>query len=248
MDDTASHPLAGLISIHDVMPETLHEVERLLARLREWGADPVTLLVVPGAGWTDETLARLRTLPDEDTRLAGHGWRHRVERRRGLYHHLHGLLLSRHVAEHLALDGDGIAALMTRCRRWFADRDLPVPDLYVPPAWALGRIDRTRLASLPFRQVELFRGVFHAATRHTTPLPLTGYEADAAARAPLLRAWNALNLRRATRTGRPLRIGIHPYDLHYPLAPDLEQHVRACTRCLRYDQLPSTPDPRKGPS
>jgi hypothetical protein len=51
-----------LVSIHDVMPATLGRVENIFDRLAGAGLLPVTLLVVPGRGWRDEQLDRLRRL------------------------------------------------------------------------------------------------------------------------------------------------------------------------------------------
>ena len=61
---------------------------------------------------------------------------------------------------------DGVIELMQQCYDWFAASRLPQPALYVPPAWAMGAIGRTRLAADgPFRLYELFGGVFDAGAR-----------------------------------------------------------------------------------
>ena len=124
--------------MHDVMPETLSLVEDFLAFCSTHAIPPMTLLVVPGCDWRDEQLDRLRDLAGLGHELAAHGWLHRVGTPQSLYHRLHSTLLSRNVAEHLALDGESILALMRRSHAWFAEHDLPAPSLYVPPAWALG--------------------------------------------------------------------------------------------------------------
>ncbi|AFL74144.1 DUF2334 domain-containing protein [Thiocystis violascens] len=215
----------ALVSVHDVMPETLPQVNRILALLAAEQVSAVTLLVVPGASWTARDLDTLRDYEARGYELAGHGWRHRVERFGGLRHRLHGQFISRNVAEHLALDSAGIIDLMGRCHDWFAQQNLRAPSLYVPPAWAMGDIERSALAELPFLSYELFSGILSAQTGRLHPMPLLGYEADTALRTPLLRLWNRLNRHRARNNGW-LRIGIHPRDLDLRLAEDLRRDLR----------------------
>ena len=213
------------VSIHDVMPETLDSVERTLAFLSERGATDVTLLVVPGREWSARDLDRLRVWVDAGLGLAGHGWVHHVQRFGGLYHRLHGLLLSRRVAEHLALDEEGIVRLLRENHAWFGKNGLPEPTLYVPPAWALGSSRRDRLRELPFHRYEVLGGMIDAATGRVEKMPLVGYEADAAWRVPLLRGFNAWNRRRAARTGATLRVSIHPHDIDLAMREDLARDV-----------------------
>ncbi len=196
-------------------------VRRTLALLAQHDVQPVTLLVVPGAGWDEPGVEELRALQRTGYVLAGHGWRHHAPQIRGLRHRLHSLFLSRNVAEHLALDADGILALMRRCRDWFEQQDLAPPDVYVPPAWALGSVTPSALrrAAL-FRQVEVFDGVLDTTTGRLTRVPVLGYEADSPVRVPVLRLWNALGRWRAARAGC-VRIGIHPGDSDHPLRTDL---------------------------
>jgi predicted deacetylase len=207
------------------MPTTLDAVDSILAELEAGGIAPVTLLVVPGADWHPAGVDRLRQFQARGHELAGHGWRHQVERISGLVHRLHAALISRNVAEHLALDAAGIEDLLARCHAWFIAHDLGAPTLYCPPAWALGNIDRARLARLPFSRYELFAGVLCARTGRRRSIPLLGYEADTRARAPMIRLWNRLNRRLAERAGW-IRIGIHPHDLGLRLATDLRRDLR----------------------
>ncbi|MDX1502572.1 MAG: polysaccharide deacetylase family protein [Thermoanaerobaculia bacterium] len=229
--------LTILVSLHDVMPSTLSRVGEILSLLDRLDVRPVTLLVVPGAGWGDDDLERLRELEDRGHPLAGHGWRHRAARVRGLRHRLHAALLSRTVAEHLALDAAEIARLIERCHGWFGEHGLGPPELYVPPAWAMGTISRKRLARLPFRRYELLGGVLDAATGRILRLPLAGFEADTPARAAFLRLWNRLN-RGLSSPRRPLRVAIHPGDLLLPLEASLRDLLRSSRTCLGYDELP----------
>lgn len=205
------------LSIHDVAPHTLDPVREMLAVLREAGIDRVMLLVIPGAPWQPEELEQLRNWAGQGHVLAGHGDTHHADRIDTFFHKLHAKLLSRDVAEHLSRSEDEIADLMLRNHAWFARHGLPAPTHYVPPAWALGRISRERLRELPFRTVEVLRGVLQVETGLLHRMPLLGYEADTAFRAGFLRSFNAWNLFRARQSGRCARISLHPYDLGYRL-------------------------------
>lgn len=152
--------MKACLSIHDVMPHTLERVERILAWLQKRGVPPITLLVVPGRPWEKPQIERLRQLTVEGHELAAHGWHHETKPRH-LYHRLHAALISRHVAEHLDLNSQGILELMQRSRNWFDENQLPLPDFYVPPAWALGPITKADLAQAPYHLVETTRGLLH---------------------------------------------------------------------------------------
>jgi predicted deacetylase len=261
--------MKALISIHDVMPHTLERVERILDWLKARSVSPVTLLVVPGRPWKPDHIGRLRELAAEGHELAAHGWHHET-RPRHLYHRLHAALISRNVAEHLDLNSQGILQLMQRSRAWFGANDLPLPDFYVPPAWALGPLSTTDLAQVPYRLVETTRGLIHlegnalsllrleeqAATTKKRPtfqkLSLTGYEADTAFREFFLRRWNAAQARAAARKKLPLRISIHPDDLELRVADQLEQQITDVKTFLPYrdyvDDLNAVIDSAKNPA
>ncbi|MFP4352808.1 MAG: polysaccharide deacetylase family protein [Puniceicoccaceae bacterium] len=236
--------MKALVSLHDVMPETMDRVGSILQWLGGLGVPPVTLLVVPGKPWTPGQIESLRRLAGRGHTLAAHGWRHRTTPR-GLRHRLHAAFLSRNVAEHLALDSAGILALLQRSHAWFADNRLPPPTLYVPPAWALGAVRPDDLARAPFRMIETTFGLIRprdpgrAARPNRKPplerLPLTGYEADTAVRAAFLRWWNQGQVRKAARRGKPLRLSIHPDDPTLRLADQLAAHLRTVREFGGYD-------------
>lgn len=212
---------ALLLSLHDVTPETLEETGALLTLLDRFGLGPVRLLVVPGRDWTARQIAVLGRWQRDGHELVGHGWHHRAAATRGWRHRLHSVLISRGVAEHLALDADGIEALIVECHAWFVDNGLGAPHLYVPPAWAMGPISKRRLQDLPFLHYEVLSGIIDAASGRFNLLPLVGFEADTIWRALLLRLSNAVNVSVARRFGFPLRIAIHPHDLSLHMAEDL---------------------------
>lgn len=219
--------MKALVSIHDVMPHTMERVERILDWLAERSVPPVTLLVVPGRPWQSEQIERLRELAAAGYELAAHGWHHETKPCH-LYHRLHAALISRNVAEHLDLNATGILELMRRSRNWFGENNLPLPDFYVPPAWALGPISKADLARVPYRLIETTRGLLHLAEgTHFQKLPLTGYEADTAFREFFLRRWNAAQARSAARRNLPLRISIHPDDLDLRVADQMEEQILA---------------------
>lgn len=226
-----------LVSIHDVMPETLDRVFEIFGRLEQSGLLPVTLLVVPGRDWRPEDITRLRSLVARGAELAGHGWVHEVERVSGFGHRLHSALISKRVAEHLALDGSGCIELMQRCHDWFADQDLPLPTLYVPPAWAMGPLSRSALHDLPFRQFETLSGVYATGTSRFRRLPLLGFEVDSRWRRLIVHGWNAVNQKWGGSLQRPIRLGIHPHDFSLQLSDQLDLLIRSGGQGLSYRSL-----------
>jgi len=212
----------AIVSVHDVMPETLPAVSELLEQLAAKGFGRLLLLIVPGKNWSDAGIDTLRDWQCQGHELAGHGWHHQVAtaQLRGPWSRLHSKLISRNVAEHLALGADGILALLSRCHSWFQEHELELPDYYVPPAWAMGRISYAQLAESPFRRFEYLTGIYCTDHRSLRRLPLVGYEANDLLRAATVRFWNRLN-ESLIGPQRPLRIAIHPHDMSYRLAKDL---------------------------
>jgi predicted deacetylase len=210
----------AFVTLHDVAPHTLDDCRETLAVLRRRGVDPVTLLVVPGTGWTESGLDTLRFLAEEHP-LAGHGWSHRAPPPATVYHRLHGALISRDEGEHLSRGRVELRGLVERCAHWFEEVGLGAPDFYVPPAWAMGRLRKDDLAELPFRWYETLTGVRDADVGAFRLLPLVGYMADTPGRAWSLRVLNALNRAAAAVLRRPLRVSIHPPDLRLRIGRDL---------------------------
>lgn len=235
-----------VISIHDVMPHTLDDVTGFIDRYQyTWGA-PIYLLVVPEQPWTLRSLKQLEQLVARGCVLAGHGWRHRADRISGWRHRLHSTLISRNVAEHLSLDDDGIAELMHDCFQWFESCDFPAPELYVPPAWALGTRHLQKLDTTGFRWIETLTGI-HDSWRHEfTRLPLLGYEADTQLRRWSLSLCNTIS--RCAETRRVTRLALHPNDLKLLLKSTLMQDAsrsRALSipQALGYDPVLTHPMP-----
>lgn len=216
------------------MANTVEPVKRVLDMLGPVPASAVTLLVVPGSNWRGADIDWLQQLQRQGYRLAGHGWQHHCVPQ-GFYHRLHSMLISRNVAEHLALDADGIAMLIRDCHAWMRLMDLQPSPLYVPPAWAMGAISRAHLSALPFDLYETLGGVYDARAKRFHSLPLLGYEADKLWRAWAVRCFNHFNL---VRTGAsPVRLSIHPHDLDLLLSRDLREHLAAMDSFVGYDML-----------
>lgn len=219
------------------MPETLDQVSEIFRRLEQSRLLPVTLLVVPGRDWSAEDLIRLQSLVSRGAELAGHGWMHEVERVRGLRHRLHSALISKRVAEHLALDAAGCIDLMQRCHHWFAEQSLPLPTLYVPPAWAMGPLPRSALHDLPFLQFETLSGVYDAEASRFHRLPLLGYEVESRWQGLIVTGWNAINQKWGFSQQRPIRLGIHPDDFSLRLADQLAALIRSGGQGLSYRSI-----------
>lgn len=228
--------MKSIISIHDVMPETMDRVLKLIEWLEALKVPPSTLLVVPGKDWTEAQIRQLDSLSKKGYTLAAHGWHHKTRPRR-IYHRLHSFILSRDVAEHLDLSSAEILKLIQRSKAWFLEHNLPSPALYVPPAWALGPIRKKELKEAPYQQIETTLGVIQlnsdAQTRFVA-LPLTGYEADTNFRAFFLSYWNRFQEFKARKSKLPLRISIHPDDLELKIAEQLKTQIKASEQFLKY--------------
>ncbi|RZO86085.1 MAG: DUF2334 domain-containing protein [Oceanococcus sp.] len=209
------------LSIHDVMPHTLRQVADILSLVDRHALGNVRLLVVPGQRWTADQIAVLRDWQASGHELAAHGWFHRARQIRGWRHRVHAALVSRDVAEHLALDANEIGQLMRDAAQWFVDQELGKPQVYVPPAWALGQIAFAELKSTGYRRVEITRGELCVDQGRLEHQALLGFEADTSLREHALRAWNRTQLALAQVGHLPLRIAIHPQDLQLRLGKDL---------------------------
>lgn len=238
----------ALISIHDVMPSTLADVHATLDLLAAADIPRVALLVVPGVPWHDEDVDALRALQAEGHELVAHGWQHAATPTRPL-HRLHATLISRNAAEHLALEAHEITRLMCRSQRWFEEQSLPLPDIYIPPAWALGPLSPSDLAALPYSMIETLRGVNlrrDDGSYHLQPLPLLGFEADSALRARFLSDWNRLQLHLARRRGSLPRIALHPADYRLPLGDQLRGILALGWTGMPYADFPEAIAPTVG--
>lgn len=228
---TAASVTTALVSIHDVMPETMTRVCDIIRFLKRKQVHRLTLLVVPGKSWTSREIGQLRSFQKDGVELAGHGWRHRVYRMNTAWHRLHGRLISRDEAEHLSLSGAEITDIICRCYQWFVRMGLALPTLYVPPAWAMGKLSRNHWQALPFSLYETQSGVYDVEADSHYRLPVIGYMADTRSRVVSLKLVNAISLGLSLA---PIRIAIHPNDMYLPLMADLDRHLDQFDCFLNY--------------
>lgn len=227
----------AVVSIHDVAGTNIDRIAAILDFLSSMNVERVTLLVIPDSGWDGAGLTRLRQWGAAGIDLAAHGWRHRCGRIEGSYHRFHSRFLSRNVAEHLSAGPERVADIIRRSYNWFNRKRLPTIPLYVPPAWAMGRIDEAALQKLPFRWYETVTGVWDAHTGRHWRLPLVGFEADTRLRTLSLSLFNRINIAAASAARQTLRIAIHPDDISLGLAVTLPAILNRCDRFLHYSDV-----------
>ncbi len=225
--------MKAIVSIHDVMPATLAGVTQITHLIAPANRPAVSLLVVPGLNWSDAQLDQLRAWQHQGFELAGHGWRHQSVAVKTLYHRAHSALFSRDAAEHLSLTRAALRGLLLDNHQWFERHHFKMPQFYVPPAWALGKLKREDLTSLPFRYYENAGGIFDAQEKRYRRLPLLGFEADTRLRQCFLRAWNHGNKALCSRLS-PIRIAVHPFDLQYRLGGDLKDCLATIAQWQNY--------------
>ncbi len=214
-------------SVHDVTPASLGRCQTIVELLADVGVGEIAILIIPAGSWSERQLATLRRWEREGHLLGLHGWEHQSVEPRGIHHRLHSAVFSRDVAEHLGRPRSDVLDLVRRGLRWFEDASLSPPQLYVPPAWALGAMTAADVRGTPIRWIETLSGVYDAATRRYRHLPLIGFEADTRLRAWALRLSNHANTVVAALARRPVRAAIHPNDLELALSSDLRRLVHS---------------------
>lgn len=214
-----------LLSIHDVWPKTLPQVEELIVLIRQHHPDaPIGLLVSVDAEWNEASISKLHALSeDPGLFLCGHGGTHRAPETKTLYHKIHSALISRNAAEHLSRPVEDLIQLVQHCYKWFGENGFESPSLYVPPAWAMGKLKKKHWNALPFRYYETLFGIYDREGKTFYPLGVKGYEADTAWRSFALRASNGVN----QNLPFPLRIAIHPNDPYLRLEEELDADLQS---------------------
>lgn len=231
----------ALLTLHDVMPDSLASIEALLTQLPVAALPHTTLLIVPGLAWETRHIERLKDWRRLGLRFAGHGWLHKCGQPRSLSHWLHAAALSRTAAEHLGQSRQQLCELLIRCHQWFVQHELPEPDCYVPPAWAMGKLAAADFRTLPFRYYEDLWSIRDVVSARSCRLPLVGFEADTRSRQHALRAWNAVN-RQSASPHRPLRIAVHPKDPRLRLSGDLSACLAQVTVWRDYADVLAVPE------
>ena len=214
-------------SLHDVSPPSFVRAVRIVDLLASAGVTELAILIIPSGVWSSKQIETLRAWEREGRVLGAHGWTHRSVLPRGVHHRMHSMLFSRDVAEHLGRSVAEVRDIVRRGEQWFGEVGLGAPQLYVPPAWAMGAMPLSAFEGTPFRWVETLTGIYDVRAGRMRRLPLVGFEADTRMRAMSLRAANAANAALAAATRRPLRVAVHPNDLELLLSGDLRRLIGA---------------------
>lgn len=116
----------ALISVHDIMPETLPRLKEMVGFFDRLNIKNVYLLIVPDRQWEPVGISYIRSLNQRGYHLAGHGWQHECLGKKKAYHRIHAAFFSRNAAEHLSCKTcEGVTKLICRCYFWFEKSGLP---------------------------------------------------------------------------------------------------------------------------
>jgi predicted deacetylase len=212
------------VTLHDVAPATQQRCERLIDRLQQIAAMPLTLLVVPHyqGRLSDPDFERwLQGRAQGGDELALHGLTHRDEgpppnslaerARRHWYTDREG--------EFAALDGAEATRRLRAGQRWFELRGWPLRG-FVAPAWLLSEQSWLALLQQPF-EYTCTRTALLALPRGAPDQPLRSlhapsivYSTRAAWRRALSRPRNAL-LAHEERRQAWMRFELHPDDAQH---------------------------------
>lgn len=258
MRTTSSADPALVVSIHDVAPATLAETRRWLADLDGFGI-PGVLLAVPGP-WREtplsddpETAALLREAAVAGHEIALHGWCHAAQPSAGsTLRRWSGGFAARGAGEFWALDEAAARQRVEQGRQTLLAAGLNVEG-FVPPGYLAGPGARAALAASGLRYWTshffvhgLTDGsrVFAPSVSHR-PAIRDGKVSTAPGRPVLehageLMIWSYSRL--LPRPGAPLRLALHPDDLHRPGLREvtlraIERALGSGARALTYSRL-----------
>jgi len=237
---------ALVVSVHDVAPATLAESRRWLADLDAFGFRGV-LLAVPGP-WrgseladAPEAAALLRNAAARGHEIALHGWTHMAQPGGGRTRRVSGAFAARGAGEFWTLDEAAARDRIERGRAVLAAAGLNARG-FVPPGYLASPDARQALAAsgLRYWTSHLFihdltdgSRLFAPSVSHR-PARAHGASSAASDRAALERAGEMLidgASRALPRPSVPLRLALHPDDLHRPGLREVT--LRAIERALR---------------
>ena len=222
------------ISIHDVSPQNLNNIKRIIDHLKNYNCKKISLLVIPGLEWNKNQIKILKNMQSNNIEIAAHGWTHNSSSIKNLYHYVHSNLFSRDCAEHLSKDRLSIINLIQDSFEWFIENKFTPPTLYVAPAWALGAIKYSDLNELPFNEYETITGVYSGnKLKH---IALIGFEADTISRKYILKISNFLNYQLSKLTGI-IRMAIHPNDFNLLLSSDINKFLSKIDKTIYLYEL-----------
>lgn len=142
--------------------------------------------------------------------------------------------MSANCAEHLSKNKQEIIHLINDSYNWFIDNGFKKPLLYVPPAWALGKISKIDLNQLPFLYFECTTGFI--SNKKYRFLPLLGFEEKTYWGAKIRQFFNTLNFIIGKFKGI-IRIAIHPNDFNLYLKNDIKKYLHKNKECILLNDL-----------
>ena len=215
--------MKSYISIHDVAPHNLGDIENIIQILiNQFYINKICILVIPGLNWKKHQIQKLRSWQNDCIEIAAHGWNHQAEPTKSFYHKIHSVIMSDNCAEHLSKDKKTIFNIMKNSYDWFIINGFQKPRLYVPPAWALGKIKTQDLSQFNFTHFECTTGVIY--NKKYRFVPLLGFEERTIIKSLVRRFFNFLNYFMAYFTGI-IRIAIHPDDFNLYLKKDVFKYL-----------------------
>ena len=226
-----------LVSIHDVSPKFMGEIDRLVSVVEaHTGSGCFAMLVVPDF-WGEAPIARdrafqrrLRAWADAGVEMFVHGWSHRDPAPSGLG--------ARHMT---AGEGEFSALDRTEALRRMAEGRAVVEDAigvsvagFVAPAWLYSHYARDALAEAGFALAEDHMRVWHPPSGRTlSRAPVITW----ATRTPLRKAsslFAAAALRRLLGPLPAVRLAVHPADTRHPKTmASIEKSLRTLLRRRR---------------
>lgn len=257
MHTTSPVERALVVSVHDVAPGTMTETRRWLADLDMFGVRGVLLAVL--GPWRGRELAAapesaelLREAASHGHEIALHGWAHAAQPGGGRTRRWSGAFAARGAGEFWTLDEAAARDRMERGRASLAAAGLDARG-FVPPGYLASPGARQALAGsgLRYWTSHLFihdltdgSRLFAPSVSHR-PAQSRGALSGAADRPALERAGQVLidsASRALPRPRVPLRLALHPDDLHRPGLREvtlraIERALRSGARATTYSRL-----------
>jgi hypothetical protein len=239
-----------IVTIHDVAPPFVAEVELLRVRLESWGVDAVTLLAVPDhhrrapIEACARSVAWLRERVRRGDEVALHGIHHRQEAPASrCLDRVRAGVVTAGEGEMLGDGADEPTRLAAARDRLAATIGAPVAG-FVAPAWLEKPSLPRRLERLGFRWHEtslVVEGLGEGARRYR--VPVIGFATRSGLRLGAALAWAAAMTPLAIHA--PVaRVALHPGDAHSP--PVLAAAERALRRLVRFHRPVTTGEALRG--
>lgn len=211
------------VSIHDVSPRWAEEVETALGWCRAIGVRP-GLLVVPDFHHRGplrdhpDYVALLRRLSDDGHEIFLHGYFHQSLPGEGVGHFVAQRVVSAGEAEFASYDRDVGERWLNEGAAMLRELGLPMRG-FVPPAWARRSwlLPALRSRGLDYCEDQIF--IHQPSTGVRRLCPALNYASRTLGRRLSSAAYARLG-RAYPRAGVPVRIALHPADVHHPMLVD----------------------------